>query len=207
MKNTFGKGIALLAIVSFVLFGCSSDNDAQSSNSSVRNDSSFFMRNSGEVYEGFEDVMTDLYADNQTVEATVEYKVDGGTYLVSEVTLNSNLQGYFLENPSTKEVVYLSEDVASGTLSQWSLDNGVIVKDVYDLTLDPNYATDGFSPDTILTGKRRFWGTSYSQGPCNQTTGLAQLYVDHYVFGIRDHHEPAVDVVTGGDIFEPCGMH
>jgi len=75
MKNTFSKGIALLAIVSFVLFGCSTDNDAQSSNSSVKNDSSLFMRNSGGVYEGLEHLMTDLYADNQTVEATVSTKL------------------------------------------------------------------------------------------------------------------------------------
>ena len=94
--------------------------------------------------------------------------------------------------------------MASGTLSQWSLNNGVIVKDVYDLTQDSNYAIDGFSPKTILTGKRRFWGSAYSQGPCNN--GIAQLYVDYYVFGIRVDHDPAVGV-DGGDMYEPCGMH
>ncbi|RAR75693.1 hypothetical protein [Flavobacterium aciduliphilum] len=62
----------------------------------------------------------------------------------------------------------------------------------------------GSENDPNLTDKRRFWGSSYSQGPCIGDT--AQLYEDYYVFGIRVSHHAAIGV-DGGDMFEPCGMH
>ncbi|MGX7667754.1 hypothetical protein [Flavobacterium pedocola] len=205
MKNTFIKGVALVAMASFIFFSCSSDNDVQSS-SSVKNNSSVLMRGSGGVYEGFEELMADLYSDHQNVEEAVEYRADGVTYLVSEVTVESDLQGYFLENAITKEVVYLSEDADKGILNHFSLVRGSVNKQVFDLTQDPNYATDGFSPKTprdVTVQKFWGWGAPHLQdGPCEN--GVRPWVQSHYTFWIADGGTRPVLGLDGQPMYAPC---
>nr|WP_294938808.1 hypothetical protein [uncultured Flavobacterium sp.] len=198
MKNTF-KGIALVAIVSLLLFACSNDNDVQTENASQIKNTSLTSRESGEVYEDFKDLMGELYDDSQVVEETVSYKQDSDTYLLSEVTLDGTLKGYFLEDTKTNEVVYFSEDKTNKTLDYYTSNGGIISKVVYDLTKDPNYAIDGFTPETPnVLGRRRFFGSSETAGEIyqiggqcyqNQTQHFYVLWVEVYsnteIVGVR----------------------
>lgn len=72
--------------------------------------------------------------------------------------------------------------------------------DFIEIALDDNLNTD--------VAGRRFWGSQYSQGPCGEAgEGMAYVYLDYYVFGIRVKHKKQFSVNDDTKpLIEPCGF-
>ena len=158
-------------------------------------------------------IETETKSNSSTLNKSVEVE----NLVITEVFVGEDIRarGYIITIKDTNDFLYFID------VNRVDLKLTTVKVDVNDTKvfnnineLDKYLSTDKFdyikiAEDYVIdeTGKRRFWGSSYSQGPCNQETGLAQLYEDYYVFGIRVHHTPSEDIVTGGDVYEPCGMH
>lgn len=72
--------------------------------------------------------------------------------------------------------------------------------DFIEIALDDNSNTD--------VAGRRFWGSQYNQGPCGEAgEGMAYVYQDYYVFGIRVKHELQTSLTDSSQpLVEPCGF-
>lgn len=123
-------------------------------------------------------------------------------------------RGYIITDKNTADFLYFidvdrvnfnltSTDIESNDTKTFSDINDL---DKYITTngLDYIYIAENYNSEQRLDP--RFWGFEYSQGPCNEATGLAVLYEDYYVFGVRVKHVKSIGE-DGGDVIEPCGMH
>jgi hypothetical protein len=202
--------IAVIGIVS-----CSKDdqtNEGVNDNAKISNYlKSFYSAN----YKLGKSVETKANTNSLPFAKTIEFE----DLIITEVFVGEDTiaRGYVITDKLTNEFLYFI-DVDRATYQLISVDieanDTKLFEDINEL--DKYLITNEFdiikiAEDSLteenLMDRRRFFGSSYSQGPCDPATGTAQLFEDYYVFGIRVKHTPSVDLVTGGDIWEPCGMH
>lgn len=161
--NLYTMKKILFILVTLLAVGCSEEESYFEQESKDQLSEQFSAR----IFEGispeFTTLFTELYDEAYRISDTTKaYYQDKDTYLVTKLYVEENnvmvLQGYYIETPGN--VVYLEHISSTGTLNHFEIILGSAVKTVYNLNNDPNYAVDGFSPDTPLNlGKRRFWGS------------------------------------------------
>ncbi|RZJ36546.1 MAG: hypothetical protein EOO51_00055 [Flavobacterium sp.] len=200
-----------LALFTGVLTGCSDNeqtNGRQSNKSTVTFLNSFYQKswNFGASAKALHKVYNTLSREEEFKEL-----------IVTEVTVDGEAtpRGYAITEKASGDLLYFVD--VDRTLYRLVAVN-VKADDTKTFTnineLDRYFATNEFDFIQVILDSRddpnqvaaKLWGHAWSQGPCNQTTGLAQLYDDYYVLGIRVKHRPAVGV-DGGEVWEPCGMH
>lgn len=138
---------------------------------------------------------------------------------VTEVFVSNatEARGYIITDKNNGEFLYFI-DVDRDTYILTSLD----VKNSEQKTFNNineiyNYfSTDEFDfieialDDSSITdvAGRRFWGSQYTQGPCGEAgEGMAYVYLDYYVFGIRVKHVQQTSLYDSSQpLFEPCGF-
>lgn len=198
MKKNLLKSLVILFSVSAMFYSCTSENSdpiIEESNKVVDNENpQIFQRNAGQVYEEYIDLFDSLYGTSFDVESTETYsqiEADSteGTYYVTKVNLNNNLEGYFVDLPD-RNVVYLEHNMSTGNLDYYDYDdvNDTMILTSYDLTLDSGYDYSHFSLERV-NGPRKFWGTG--SPICNdryQSTSngiswcMEYCYTPYYVF-------------------------
>ena len=135
--------------------------------------------------------------------------------MITEVFVGdeTRARGYIITDKSTNEFLYfLDVDRIDYKLTTVKIDvNDTEVYQNID-ELDKYISTNQLdfikiaedlviSPDLVAS---KFWGSSWSQGPCDPETGLAQLFHDYHVIGIRVKHH--AELSHGEPMYEPCGM-
>lgn len=190
MKKNLLKSLVILFSVSTMFYSCTSENSdpiIEESNKVIENENpQIFQRNAGEVYEEYVDLFDSLYGTTFDVESTNAYEQTEGTYYVTKVNLNNNLEGYFVDLPD-RNVVYLEHNMSTGNLDYYDFDdvNDNMVLTSYDLTLDLEYDYSPLDPDSTTLGKPRFWGWTKPEdikwSDC-APDGNQYATIVHYVF-------------------------
>lgn len=183
------KKILFLFLVTLLAVGCSEEESYFEQESKDELSEEFSARISDRISPEFTALFTELYDEAYRISDTTKaYYQDKDTYFVTKVFVEENnvmvLQGYYVKTPGN--VVYLEHISSTGTLNHFEIILGSDVKTVYNLNNDPNYAVDGFSPDTpVNLGKRRFWGSGPTTvTPVSQGGGYCMDYCDtpYYIF-------------------------
>lgn len=211
LKLTLFSLIALF-VSATMLVSCSEDNETMVNETTNKNVDSFLKTFYSKDYSLGSSAKVNPNSQLSALARTTTFE----EMEVTEVFVSNEIyaRGYIITDKNTGEFLYFI-DVDRDTYILTSLD----VKNSEQKTFNNiddiyNYfSTDEFDfieialndNSTTNSAERKFWGSSYSQGPCNEETGLAQLYDDYHVMGIRVKHKPSVGV-DGGPIYEPCGM-
>lgn len=212
LKLTLFSLIALF-ISGSIFVSCSNDNETTFDEPTNKNVDSFLKSFYSEDYS---------FGLSTKIKSNSQISALSRTASLEEVELTEvfvgnedKARGYIITDKENGEFLFFI-DVNRNTFTLTTLD----VKNTEQKTFNNineihNYfSTDEFdfieialdeSSNTNEAGKK-FWGSSYSQGPCDPNTGLAQLFDDYHVMGIRVKHQASVGV-DGGSIYEPCGMH
>jgi hypothetical protein len=210
MKKNLLKSVVILFSISAMFFSCTSENSNPIVEQSAKADenSQIFQRNANEVYEEYVDLFDNLYGTSFDVLNTDTYEQTDGEYHVTKVNLNNNLEGYFVDLPD-RNVVYLEHNMSTGNLDYFDYDdvNDNMVLTSYDLTLDSEYDYSPLSPETTpIDGRRPFWGTQTTYGPC--VNGVKQVFITHYALWIGYWHEEQYEGnnPANGYLYEQCGI-
>lgn len=123
-----------------------------------------------------------IITDKNTGEFLYFIDVDRDTYILTSLDVKNSEQKTF--NNIDEIYNYFSTDEF----------------DFIEIALDDNSNTD--------VAGRRFWGSQYNQGPCGEAgEGMAYVYQDYYVFGIRVKHELQTSLTDSSQpLVEPCGF-
>lgn len=199
MKKDFLRKSIFLLLFTVILFGCS--NEEQNNIENVEN-VQLLQRNSGEIYEGFEDLFNEIYDGNFQVGTSKTYE---SNFLVTEISVNSIVKGYFVEDTRNNSIIYFNHNDLNGSLDKYTIENEILIKNTYDLTKDSEYAENGFSPDnTQLARRRPFWGYGdpYLSEDC--INGRRYWYERHYAFWIGFSEPQPVYGSDGSHMWAPC---
>ena len=215
LKLTLFSLIALF--VSATMFvSCSDDNETITNEATNKNVDSFLKSFYSKDY---------VFGQSAKVNSNSQISAMARTASLEEVELtevfvnNETIaRGYIITDKNTGEFLYFI-DVDRDTYTLTSLD----VKNSEQKTFNNideiyNYfSTNEFDfieialdndSNTEIAGRRRFWGSQYNQGDCGEAgPGLAYVYKDYYVLGIRVSHVQQVSVHDNQTpLVEPCGF-
>jgi hypothetical protein len=224
MKTFKNKFFSLLFICvgTVIISSCSNDNPTINENSQNLKENSKVSAFLKSFYSNeFEFGKSANITKKSELTATLSKSIEVEDCIITEVFTTNSLQanGYVITDKVTGDFIYFI-DVNRLTYKLTSVDitlnNSKIISNINNVEsyFDTNefdfieIAQQNYNINSInnRTQAPKFWGSSYSQGPCNQTTGLAQLFEDYHVMGIRVQHEPSIGV-DGFNVYEPCDMH
>ena len=198
-----------------MLVSCSEDNETTTNEATNKNVDSFLKSFYSKDY---------TFGQSAKINPNSQISAMSRTASLEEVELTevfvnneTKARGYIITDKNTGEFLYFI-DVDRDTYTLTSLDvKNSEQKTFYNIDDIYNYfSTDEFdfieialddNSNTEVSG-RRFWGSQYNQGPCGAAgEGLAYVYKDYYVLGIRVSHVLQVSVHDNQTpLVEPCGF-
>ena len=214
LKLTLFSLIALF-VSATMLVSCSDDNETTINETTNKNVDSFLKSFYSKEYS---------FGASAKVNPNSQISALARTTSLEEVELTevfveneTKARGYIISDKITGEFLYFI-DVDRNTYTLTSLDVKKSEQKTFN-NIDEIYnyfSTDEFdfieialddSSNTEVAG-RRFWGSQYNQGLCGDAgPGLAYVYKDYYVLGIRVSHVQQVSVHDNQTpLVEPCGF-
>lgn len=214
LKLTLFSLIALF-VSATMLVSCSEDNETMVNETTNKNVDSFLKTFYSKDY---------VFGQSAKVNPNSQISAMARTASLEEVELTevfvdneTKARGYIITDKNTGEFLYFI-DVDRDTYTLTSLDvKNSEQKTFYNIDDIYNYfSTDEFdfieialddNSNTEVAG-RRFWGSQYNQGPCGEAgAGMAYVYQDYYVFGIRVKHQQQFSLTDSSQpLVEPCGF-
>lgn len=141
-----------------------------------------------DTFEQYVEILENVYDNYSILNETIEIEDGGKEYLVTEVHVDENLKGYFVEFPLTGQSVYLDRNDDFITLyDNYNEENPV---QEYNLNFDQDYEEIGFSPYEPTENSeqgRKFFGNEETTTVKFMGFGMCATTVTNsfYVFWIK----------------------
>lgn len=208
--------LAITLIATILITSCSKDDETNKSVNENAKVSTYLKSFYATNYQLGKSVEANPKSNSSSLNRSTEVE----NLIITEVFVGDATiaRGYIITDKDTNDFLYFIDvDRVNFKLTSVKVDandtkifNNINDLDKYLSTDELDYIkiAEDYSDGINSVEGRRFWGSAYSQGECDPATGLAQLFEDYYVFGIRVKHHAATSLAPGGgNIYEPCGMH
>jgi hypothetical protein len=216
IKSTFFPFLVLF-IAGSLLTSCSKEDETKQSISENTKVSSFLKSFYSKNFEFGKSINSEIIKESSTLSKSVEVE----DVVITEVLVgeDTRARGYIITSKSTNTFVYFVDidridykmTAVDIKINETKVINNIDEFDKYVATneFDIIKVTQEYIEEqNSIDEKRPFWGWAYMQGPCGEAgEGMAYVYHNHYICGIRDQHIQQYSLVDANQpLIEPCGF-